>query len=123
MAAPLASGGGRQVGNTPKPTLRWRGRGEIGQLMADIPYYDSARHKAWRAKVLRNAGYLCQICRKYGRLDKDGLPVRATIAHHIKPREQYPELALDIKNGMALCKNCHNLMHPEKGGAKHKPPR
>ncbi len=79
-------------------------------------YYDSAKHKRWRAAVLRRAGYLCEECRKYGRLDKNGLPVAATTAHHIKHRDEFPELATDISNGMALCQACHNRMHPEKGG-------
>ena len=105
-------------------------------------HYNSARHKAWAEKVLRRAGYLCEECRRYGRLDKNGLPVRATTAHHIKHRdeypelqydvnngralcekchnkhrEEYPELKYDLNNGRALCEKCHNKAHPEKGGA------
>lgn len=91
--------------------MHWRGDG-----MPHKAHYGHARHKAWREKVLKRAGYLCQECRRYGRLDKDGLPVRATTAHHIMPLEEYPEKAYTVSNGIALCEACHNRKHPEKGG-------
>lgn len=47
---------------------------------------------------------------------QDGLPVRATVAHHIQHLDEHPELAYDLANGRALCEACHNKMHPEKGG-------
>lgn len=84
--------------------------------MARDKHYDGKRHEVWRDKVIRRAGGLCQMCRRYGRLDKDGLPIAATTAHHIKHKEDNPELAYDVSNGMALCAKCHNRMHPEKGG-------
>lgn len=75
-------------------------------------YYSQAKHRAWREKVLRSAGYLCQECAKYGKR------VPATHAHHIKHREDYPELQYVVSNGEALCLACHNKMHPEKGSWK-----
>lgn len=84
--------------------------------MARDAHYDKARHKAWRAKVIRRAGGLCEECKRYGRIGKDGLPIPATTAHHIKHKQEYPELAFDVTNGRALCNSCHNKMHPEKGG-------
>lgn len=84
--------------------------------MPDAAYYQLARHKRWREKVLRRAGYLCEECKRYGRTDADGNPVRATTAHHIKHRDEFPELAYVISNGQALCAKCHNAKHPEKGG-------
>lgn len=89
-----------------------------GAHVSKDPHYNGKRHEIWRDKVIRRAGGKCQICRRYGRLDKDGLPVAATTAHHIKHKEDYPELAYKVDNGMALCTKCHNQMHPEKGG-KH----
>lgn len=79
-------------------------------------YYDSKRHRVWREKVLRRAHFECEECRRYGRRDSHGLPVAATTAHHIKPRELYPELQYRLDNGRALCAACHNRAHPEKGG-------
>jgi 5-methylcytosine-specific restriction endonuclease McrA len=84
--------------------------------MAHDPYYLTAAHRRWRDAVLLRAGYLCEECRRYGRTDRHGLPVRATTAHHIKHREDYPELQYDVNNGRALCEACHNKAHPEKGG-------
>ena len=89
---------------------------QTGGKMPHDKHYNSARHKVWAEKVLRRAGYLCEECRRYGRLDSHGLPVRATTAHHIKHRDEYPELQYDVMNGRALCERCHNRAHPEKGG-------
>ena len=93
-------------------------RSAEGKKMPNDKYYHQKRHKEWAEKVLKRAGYFCEECKRYGRLDKDGLPVRATTAHHIKPREQYPELQYMLSNGRALCEKCHNKAHPEKGGAR-----
>ena len=84
--------------------------------MANKKHYDSARHKRWRELVICRAGGLCQECRRYGRVDADGMRVKATTAHHIVPLEVAPERAFDPDNGMALCAACHNKKHPEKGG-------
>lgn len=86
--------------------------------MPDDAHYRKARHRKWREKVLKREKYLCQICRRYGRMDERGLPVAATTAHHIKHIDEFPELAYQVSNGMALCADCHNKMHPEKGGKK-----
>ncbi len=84
-------------------------------MSGEMNYYGMARHKKWREAVLRRAGYLCEECKRYGRTDENGLPVRATTAHHIKHADQYPELRYDVRNGRALCAACHNKAHPEKG--------
>ena len=84
-------------------------------------FYQKSRHKQWREKVLKRAKFLCEECAKYGRVDADGLPVRATIAHHVKHADMFPELRYDVRNGQALCAACHNKLHPEKA-AKRSPP-
>ena len=32
-------------------------------------------------------------------------------AHHIRPKSAYPELILDVENGIALCYRCHKKEH------------
>lgn len=88
--------------------------------MPGDPHYNKARHKKWRADVIKRAGGLCEECKRYGRTDKDGLPIVATVAHHIKPRDIYPALQYVLSNGRALCEGCHNIAHPEKGAKSHK---
>jgi 5-methylcytosine-specific restriction endonuclease McrA len=78
----------------------------------DNNYYKHKRHKEWREKVLRQAKYKCQKCAKYGK------STAATHAHHIKSREEFPELQYVVSNGEALCLACHNREHPEKGGSR-----
>lgn len=80
----------------------------------DNDFYHSGAYREWRAKVLRRDKYLCQECARYGRRDRDGLPVRGNVAHHIETVEEHPELRLTVSNGMTLCEKCHNKMHPEK---------
>lgn len=86
--------------------------------MPSDPYYRTKKHRAWRDKVLRRAHHLCEVCKRYGRTDKYGQPIVATVAHHIKHREEYPELQYIVSNGQALCERCHNAAHPEKA-ARH----
>ena len=37
----------------------------------------------------------------------------ALVAHHIKPKSQYPELKYDLENGITLCVDCHRDHHRE----------
>lgn len=53
--------------------------------------------KEWRDKVLGRDGYICQKCGARENL----------VAHHIGPRDEYPNLKLDINNGVTLCRECH----------------
>ena len=70
--------------------------------------YTSERWRRLRARALRRDGYMCQECRKYGKA------VQATVVHHKKHAEEYPELAYDMANLESLCEACHNKKHPEK---------
>lgn len=71
--------------------------------------YNSAKWKAKREKILRRDGYICQHCKRYGRLNA------ATEVHHIKHTDEYPELVWIDSNLISLCHKCHNAEHPEKG--------
>ena len=74
--------------------------------MPNDPYYKTKRHREWREKVLRKAGYLCIECAKYGKR------IAATHAHHIKARKEHPELQYVVSNGAALCDACHSKIEP-----------
>ena len=54
----------------------------------------------WAKEVLERDNYTCQECGK--KFDKKFLHT-----HHIKPISKNPSLALDVSNGITLCKNCH----------------
>ena len=71
--------------------------------------WGSGKNEHKRAQILRRDGYLCQECRKYGRM------TQATTVHHIQHVEDHPELAYNDDNLVSLCEKCHNKMHPEKG--------
>lgn len=75
--------------------------------------YMSPRWLQKREQILQRDGYKCRECRRYGRRTE------ATIVHHKKPVEFWPELAFVDDNLVSLCAKCHNKKHPEKG---RKPP-
>ena len=52
----------------------------------------------WRRMVYKRDYYTCRICGRYDCL---------VHAHHIKMKSVYPELALDINNGITMCEECH----------------
>ena len=63
---------------------------------------NSGEYKEWREAVFKRDNYTCQNCmRKGGKLN----------AHHIKHFKDYPDLRLDIENGITLCVDCHHAVH------------
>lgn len=77
-------------------------------------FYKSRTWQACRSIALARDNYLCQECLKQGKITP------YDVVHHIKPRKEYPELALDADNLVCLCHTCHNKQHPEKGRGKKK---
>ena len=57
----------------------------------------------WSKQIKIRDHYTCQGC---GEIDKELLE-----SHHSKPKEQFPELALDLDNGQCLCLACHAHKH------------
>lgn len=54
----------------------------------------------WQTAVFKRDNYTCQECFK----QKRGKKIHA---HHIKPKETYPELMYVVDNGQTLCSSCH----------------
>lgn len=67
----------------------------------------SIEYKQWRSKVFERDNWTCQTC---GKRSKSGEGIILN-AHHIKKWNDYPELRLDINNGVTLCTECHLLTH------------
>ena len=67
--------------------------------------YATKKWERVRKSILRRDGYMCQECKRYGKLHE------GNHVHHIFPVEHYPELAWEPKNMITLCQNCHNAMH------------
>ena len=70
--------------------------------------YKSKKWKQKQKSIMRRDGYMCQMCKRYGK------NVQASVVHHIKHVDEYPELAYTSSNLISLCSACHNKLHPEK---------
>lgn len=73
--------------------------------MTQQNFYKSKTWETVRGSVLRRDGYICQRCKRYGRMRG------AAHVHHINPLEFYPELATARWNLISLCMKCHNELH------------
>lgn len=79
------------------------------------PFYLSTAWKKCRLVALERDAYLCQPCLRRKRL------MTANTVHHIKPRLEHPELALELDNLESICPACHNKEHSTNGvGARTK---
>ena len=93
-----------QAMRKPRPHTRgelnhaWKGGKEIRKER-----YYSVEYRQWRKNVFERDEYICQDCGddKGGNLE----------AHHIKEFSKYPELGLELSNGITLCKTCHEKRH------------
>ncbi|MFL0196992.1 HNH endonuclease [Clostridium sp. WILCCON 0269] len=79
-------------------------------------FYISTEWKHLRIDILKEQNDECQICKSKGLVNE------AVTVHHIKHLKKYPQLALTKSNLIAVCKQCHNDLHPEKrkGNKKEK---
>jgi UDP-GlcNAc:undecaprenyl-phosphate GlcNAc-1-phosphate transferase len=64
-------------------------------------FYDSVQWRLLRERVITEQGRTCQECERSIRDDFD------LTVNHIKPKDEYPELALDKSNLQILCRSCH----------------
>ena len=63
---------------------------------------NSARYADWHKKVLQKNNYTCQ---------KTGVKGGKLIPHHILNFAEYPELRLNVSNGITLSKKSHEQFH------------
>ena len=59
--------------------------------------YPPNTYYGWRKFVLKRDNYSCRLCGSKVNLE----------CHHIKDYRDFPELRLNINNGITLCNNCH----------------
>jgi len=75
----------------------WKGGVTLGNERARV----SNDLRKWRESVFKRDNFLCQTCGNGGKLH----------AHHIKSFSEFPDLRLDILNGITLCIKCHGVVH------------
>ena len=55
----------------------------------------------WSRSIKKLDNYMCKNCSSKKNLN----------AHHIMPKIDFPELSLNLDNGITLCEDCHSEMH------------
>lgn len=98
----------REQANRPevriKKSIAMGGDGDIERIERRrqmINEYRKSPAGQWSLSVRKRDEHQCQHCGSRKMLH----------AHHIKPRSLYPELALEITNGITLCSLCHAQEH------------
>jgi uncharacterized protein YlzI (FlbEa/FlbD family) len=72
-------------------------------------------YKLWRKSVFKRDNYTCQEC-----FLRSGNGKSVVLnAHHIKPFSLFPELRLDLSNGVTLCLDCHKKTDTYMGRIKN----
>ena len=84
-----------------RPPILW-GKGKPGREKQGG--YDK-HHRLMRAAAFQRDRGLCQMCLREGKYTP------ATIAHHIKPMLDHPELKYTLDNIASLCRPCHERVH------------
>ena len=80
------------------------------KIANDITRFRSSR--AWQRKrkaILERDAYLCKLCLYNRTLTNKDLEV-----HHIIPIKKNPELKLEERNLITLCRACHDLVEDDK---------
>jgi len=60
--------------------------------------------QSWSLTIKKLDNYMCKNCDSTENLN----------AHHIQPKSLFPELSLDLDNGITLCVDCHESVHKFK---------
>ena len=70
----------------------------------------SAQYREWRTKVMARCHNTCACCKE-----------EALVTHHINAWATHPQDRYDVRNGTALCANCHSKLHHECGNKTTRP--
>ena len=62
---------------------------------------NKSAHNNWSKKVKRKANYTCEFC-------SSKIVVQA---HHLQDKQNHPDLAYEVTNGICLCVVCHKSFH------------
>jgi len=73
----------------------------IKELLKVLKPRTTGKYKLWRKYILSRDDYKCTNCESCENLE----------VHHIEPVAEYPSKAIDINNGITLCKKCHKKEH------------
>jgi len=65
----------------------------------DVRLFKNALYN-WSYSIRKKVKNMCQICNR-----------NADISHHIFSKKDYPELSLNLNNGIALCREHHYEVH------------
>jgi 5-methylcytosine-specific restriction endonuclease McrA len=79
-------------------------------MAAEVRDYTSVERfklNIWRRSILQRDKYACKKC-------KSGVLKELQI-HHILPWAKYPDLRLEVSNGITFCKTCHKNFHHRFG--------
>lgn len=72
--------------------------------------YTSGKWKRKREKILRRDNYICQISKRYGKIEP------ATIVHHIYPAKTYPQYEWCDWNLISVSTSTHNKLENRTTG-------
>lgn len=100
----------------PLSTITRRGGAGVGRKRYGKTFnkfYHSSEWQAVRRQVLDRDHYLCQVCKRAGRITP------ATTVHHITPVRVDYSKRLDPANLETICKACHNAEHSERAKSLH----
>jgi hypothetical protein len=88
----------KKKGSPKEKNCKWKG----GISTENNILRGSAEYKAWRTSVFKRDDYTCRDC---------GVRGCYLEAHHVELFSICKELIFEVKNGITLCKKCHEKIH------------
>ncbi len=84
-------------------SYNWKGGKYTGDNRKSVDYLK------WRKSVYERDEYICQICGVRSNRENQ------LNAHHLHSYNDFPDMRLDISNGITLCENHHTEFHMQYG--------